>query len=185
MKETRVAIRYAKALFDLCIEQNLLERVDEDMHLIEKLYDESREFRHFLKSPVISNQKKNSVFKALLESSVHSLTLSFTKLMVDNNRESVIAAVAKEFHSHYKLHKGIVTVELLTSEKMSDILRTDIIDLIEKETGKKVELLEKVNSNIIGGFVIQLEDKQFDASIITKIKRLSREFNINVYEKGY
>lgn len=185
MKDSRVAIRYAKALFDLSLEQNLIDQVDRDMRLIEEMYRESRDFRLLLKSPVISQSKKNEVLKALLAESVHAITLKFTALMVKQNREAIIASVATAFHTFYKKQKGIISVEIMSAEALGDKLRNEIVDVIRKESGSEVELREKVNANIIGGFVLQVEDRQFDASILNKIKRLSREFNVNVYEKGF
>jgi F-type H+-transporting ATPase subunit delta len=185
MKDSRVAIRYAKALFDLCLEQNLLDRVDQDMRLIGLLYKENRDFRIFLKSPIISQSKKKDVLKGLLGDSVHTLTLSFANLMVKQNREDLIAAVAIAFHGLFKKEKGIISVELVSAEALSDQLRSDIVKVLRQESGNEVELTEKVDASLIGGFVMQVEDRQFDASILTKIKRLHREFNVNVYEKGF
>lgn len=185
MKETRVAIRYAKALFELCQEQGIVDAVSSDMKMLAGTIKVSNEFKRFLGSPIISDRKKKSILTNIFSGKVHKLTLDFIRLMVENNRESVIGAVASEFHGLYKQLNGIVSAELTTTGVLIPELRDEIVKAIEHEMKASVELSEKTDESLIGGFILEIEDKQFDASILHKIQNLSREFELNTYEKGF
>ena len=68
---------------------------------------------------------------------------------------------------------------------MDESIRTKILTLLEKRANAEVDLKEKIDEEIIGGFVLSYEDKQYDASILRQIKNLRREFDINLYVKGF
>jgi len=185
MKETRIAIRYAKALFELSLEQNSLEQTYLDMKLVSDVCHENKDFRFMLASPVITSDKKQKVLKTLFEGKLGKLALAYLNIIAAKKREAFIEPIAMQFLSNYKEYKGILPVLLTTAEETDDETKNKIQQLLRDFTQKDIELTEDIKSNIIGGFILKFGQYQYDESIRKKIMNLKKEFNINVYEKGY
>lgn len=185
MNEIKIANRYAKALFDLTLEVSNLELVKSDMTLLQELCQSNRDFVSMLRSPVIRADKKASVIKEILSKHVQQFTLNFLLIITRNRREKLIPEISAQFVEIYKLYKNIITVEITTATQIDEQLRSKILTLLEKRANALVDLNEKVDETIIGGFVLSYEDKQYDASILRQIKNLRREFDINLYVKGF
>jgi F-type H+-transporting ATPase subunit delta len=184
MQGTKVASRYAKSLLDLSLERGQLEKVYADMKNVLDACKESRDLVLMLKSPIIKSDKKeavlNAVFKGLSE-----ITREFISIIVRKKREYALEAVAESFVSQYREHKKILTAVITTAVGLDDDLRKRVLEIVKKSANSEVELIEKIDKSIIGGFIIRVGDKQDDTSIRTKIMKLTRAFNENPYIKEY
>ena len=79
-----------------------------------------------------------------------------------------------------KEHKNIQTVKLTTATQLSDKVRNSIIEQVKNTGGyQSIELEEKVDSDIIGGFVLQVGDKLVDASIAYDLRTIAKQFDNN------
>jgi F-type H+-transporting ATPase subunit delta len=85
----------------------------------------------------------------------------------------------------YKNYQGIEVAYLTTAVAVDDATRSKVLDIVAKQTGKKVELIEKVDAAVIGGFILRYGDNQVDTSIAGKIHDLKKEFEKNLYVKEY
>ena len=177
MLENKAASRYAKSIIDLATEQNALEVVKGDMALIGQVIGDSPELEAILKNPIVSLDKKSGILQNLFSGKVHEITLSFLKLMVNKGRAELVFGAAKSVVSQYNIIKGIVTAEVASAIELTDASRAEIIALVKREVGaNEVVLKEKVNADLIGGFVLKVGDKQFDASIAHGLNKLKKEF---------
>lgn len=185
MQGLKVATRYAKSLIDLAIEQNILAQIFADMKLINDSCKASRELTLVLKSPIIKTDKKQSVLKSLFAGKVNPVTMSFLNIVTDKKREMYLAEIADSFVSQYKKIKGIKTAGIITAAPLNETLRNEVLQIVKNFTHSEVELHEKVNESIIGGYILTVEDKQDDTSIKTKINKLRRTFKENLYIKDF
>jgi len=185
MKETRIAIRYAKALFELSLEQKSLEQTNSDMIIVNNVCLENKDFRLMLSSPIIKSDKKQSVLKSVFHEKLGKLSLAFLNIITAKRRESFIEPIAMQFLVLYKDYKGILPAVLTTASEADDDIRNKVKELVGGFTKKEIELQEEIKKDIIGGFILKFGQYQFDESIRKKIMKLKREFNINVYEKGF
>ena len=180
MLNPRVASRYAKSVLDLAVEKGQLEQVYNDMLYLKSLTKESRDFLNLLRSPVVKGDAKIKVIKAVTAGKISELTTAFINLMVSKTREAVLPEVITSFIQQYKSHKNIHVVKLTTATPVSDQVKTAIINQVKKTSNMQIiELEEKVDPNIIGGFVLQAGDKLIDASIAYDLKNISRQFENN------
>ena len=170
MKGTKSAIRYAQSLLSLSIEKGVLEEAKADMVLVRSVCAENHELELMLQSPIIKPEKKQSVLKAVFENSVSDLSLQFIHLVTEKGRERLLPHIATSFIELYKTHKGIVTVQVTSALTLSQAQK-DAIAADLKINGT-IELVEKVDPKILGGMIIQIGDKRFDASIAKKIHDL-------------
>lgn len=183
MQNPRLAARYAKSLLDLAIEQNSLEATLKDVQLLESICAQSREFVNMLRSPIIHADKKAEILKAILLNNANALTNAFVLLLVNKGREAVLPDIAEAFLQQYRLLKNIKTVKLTTAHTISDAVKQGIVDRVAKKLAgdSAVELETEVNPELIGGFVLEVEDKLFDASVLRNLKDIRSQFADDSY----
>lgn len=185
MKEKRVANRYAKALFDLAVEKNILEKIKADSELIYNVCRQNHEFILMLRSPIIKESKKLLILKNVFEKSINEMSFKFLVIITRNRREGLIMDISEQFIEIYKKFKNILSANLTTAVEVDKEIRESIVRLLKKHTESKIELSEDINEELMGGFVVSFDNKQYDTSILRQIKNLRKEFDINLYEKGF
>jgi len=184
MADSRAASRYVKSLLDLAVEKKALEEVHRDMLMFSETINKSRPLELLLQSPVIKHDQKLAVLKKAFGGKVHNLTMSFFEIITRKNREPILATVATQFHQAYNEYKGIQKATVTTAVPMDAKARVEFEKLVKNYSDKKqIELIEKVDPDLIGGFVLKVGDRQVDASIRSKIKTLQVKFSENPYIK--
>jgi F-type H+-transporting ATPase subunit delta len=174
-----VATRYAKSLLQLANEKGQLEKVYADMQLVKSVCEENREFTNFLNSPIIKTDKKVSVIKEVLSGKVSEITSGFLTVLTHKRRESYMNEIAKAFISQYKQYKNILTAVITSAVGIDKTVKAKVLELVKQTTTGEVELVEKVNKDLIGGFVLTIGDKQVDASVSRKLNELRKAFSVN------
>ena len=117
---------------------------------------------------------------AITDSNIGPLTAAFNKLVISKNRESILPEIASAFIDAYKAHKGIHTLMLTTAGPITDATRQALVEQVKKTAGfRQVELQEKIDPALIGGFVLQVGDKLVDASIAYDLKNIAKQFESN------
>ena len=174
---SKAGARYAKSLLDLSKEQNAVEEVKNDMVFFEKIVDDNSELEAILKNPIVPLDKKQGILQGIFGAKVHAITASFFKLVVSKGRSAILFDTAKQFVAQYDAIKGIVTAEVTSASALTDANRTEVVALVKKElAASEVVLKEKVDPALIGGFILKVGDKQFDASIASGLTKLKKEF---------
>jgi F-type H+-transporting ATPase subunit delta len=174
MNNSKISVRYSRAIFQSALEKKNLDKVYQDMIFISEIC-KNPETKEFLQSPIINPTKKEAIFHSMFEGNVESITLSLLDLIVKNGRESFIPLIALNFIHETKKYKGITESVLTTAVKVDDNVRKQVTDLIADIFKTKVELKENVDPEIIGGFILQIDDKYIDASIKNKLRKIKKE----------
>ncbi|WP_231459032.1 MULTISPECIES: ATP synthase F1 subunit delta [unclassified Pedobacter] len=179
MSEIKVASRYAKSLIDLAVENNALESTFNDMVLFEKAVDETPELEAILKNPIVPLDKKTGILNGIFADKVSKLTIAYFKIVVSKGRSAILFATAKQFVEQYNKINGIVTADVISATVLSATAKEEVIAIVKKELGaKQVIINEKVDEKLIGGFILKVGDKQFDASIASGLNKLKKEFAV-------
>lgn len=174
---SKAGARYAKSLIDLSTEQNALEEIKNDMVFFEQVVDGNSELEAILKNPIVPLDKKAGILNDLFGSKVHQITNSFLKLVVNKGRAAILFDTAKQFIAQYNAIKGIVTAEVTSAIALTEASKAEVVALVKKEIGaNEVIVKEKVDEKLIGGFILKVGDKQFDASIASGLNKLKKEF---------
>ncbi len=185
MSYTKITIRYAAAFFDLAEEKGVVEKAYEDMVLLGNVCTENRDFVLMLQNPVVHAEKKSKVITKIFEASVNKMSLSFMNLMIRKRRERYLPSIAEAFSDLYKASKGVKTAFVTSAVELEQKERSGVLDILQKLTDKKIDLVENINADLLGGFVINLDDFQIDQSVSTKIKKLKKDFEKNLFIKGF
>jgi F-type H+-transporting ATPase subunit delta len=186
MADIRAASRYVKSLLGLAVEQNALEQVHNDMLLFSKTVNDNRQFELLLLNPIVRHDIKREILEQLFKKKVHPLTMAILDIITRKNREPLLASIAREFHNAYNEYKGIRKAFITTPMPLDTKLRTDFEQMVKKISGKnQVELIERIDKEMIGGFILNVGDRQIDASIRNKLKALKVDFSQNPYIKEF
>ena len=175
MNNSLISVRYAKALFLLSKEKGEVDNVYKDMNMLAAHCSKNEDFNELLSSPVITSAKKKKALKAVFEKHVNQLTINFLCMMVDNRRESMLAAIARNFIDQYKDEKDIRSVTLFTAVELDEEYLSGIKDLLQEELGAKVEMTVRVRDNLIGGFILMVDGKMMDATVANKLRELKKK----------
>jgi len=181
MTESLAGNRYAKSLIALSIEKDELDVIFNDMTLISKTIESSKDLDTLLKSPVVKTDKKQEILTAIFGENTTELTKRFLLLISSRNREALIGDVASAFVQQYKVIKKIIVTEVTSAVKLDAAQKKKILQLLNTEDSSSVEVIEKINPDIIGGFIVRVDDKQIDASISRKLDDLRQDFSKNQY----
>ena len=178
MNDSKISVRYSRALFLSALEKNILEKVNEDMIFISEVckIPEAKEFLH---SPIIFPSKKTEIFHSIFGSNVEKITLSLIDLVVKNGRESFLPAIARVFIHETKKYKGITESVLTTAVKVDDKIKKQISDLLSGIFKTRVELEENIDKDILGGFILRVDDNYIDASIRNKLRKIKKELMVS------
>ncbi len=182
MQNLRLSQRYAKSLIDLATEMNLLEPVHDDIALLQSVCEQSREFIMMLKSPIISDDKKNKIIDAITKDKISKLTQTFIKLLSSKNRESNLPDIISSFIEQYNKMKGIHKVKLTTATPVTQEVKNSFIQKIKSDAAiKNINLESIVDERLIGGFVLEMDGKLIDASILRDLNDVKKQFANNDY----
>ncbi|WP_461451126.1 ATP synthase F1 subunit delta [Mucilaginibacter sp.] len=177
MSEITVAIRYAKSIIDLAIEQKALEQVNNDMEFFIRTIKANSELNAVLVNPIIYHDKKINILEAIFNGKVSPVTMAFFKLMVNKNRAEVLYPAALEFVNQYDVINNIVKATVVSATELSEANKKTIIADVQASTKGTVILTTKVDPALIGGFILTVGDMQVDTSISSSLTKLKKEFS--------
>jgi len=179
MNESKISVRYSRALFQSALEKKIIDKINGDMKLIQEIcrYPEVSEI---LKSPVIIPSRKAKVLHALFGTDMDPLTSSMIDLVVKNGRENYLPAIARVFIHETMKFNGVTESHLTTAVEVSPEIKKQISDLIADLFKTKIELKESVDPDIIGGFILRIDDSYIDASIRSKLRKIRKELTTKV-----
>ena len=175
MSEYRIANRYAKSLIGLAQQQNILDAVYNDMQSLLKTISENVSLENLLKNPIVHSDKKMSILKQIFEKNFNKLSIDFFNIIVRKRRESFMKVIANSFINQYNDINKITRATVKTAVAISDATQKQIINFLQKESGMKVELKNIVEPELIGGMIVQMGDRMYDASIAGKLNQARKE----------
>ena len=178
----RAALRYAKALLTITNEANTTAEVNNDMLLIASTIDNSKELQAFLNNPISKAEEKLNIITALFGDKINVSTKNVINLLVSKKRLPLLSFVAKQYTSLFEKSQGVEVAKITTAIALTDALKDQVFNKVKSLTSKEVTVENIIDESIIGGFILQVGDKQYDASISGKLGNLKREFETNHFE---
>ncbi|GAB4343226.1 MAG: ATP synthase F1 subunit delta [Flammeovirgaceae bacterium] len=177
MRDIRVAARYAKALVLEAQKDGRLEKLKQDIDDFIKTCNNSRPLIVFLNNPIIAPERKALVLGEMFKNKLDDKLIDAFKLICKKNRESYLYAIAHCVVSEYNRLNNIQEAEIITATEISPKLKAEVIRIVTEITNKKVSLKEKVDKNIIGGYILKIGDKRLDNSLKSQLNRLRNSFS--------
>ena len=173
---SRAAIRYAKAILETAVLSGKANQVNDDMKSIIASVNSSADLKEFLASPIIKSDIK---MKALLEifGSVQSETKSLFRLLQENKRFEILEAIATQYNAQFDEMNGVEIAKVITAFPITAELDAKILAKAATISTKKLTIQNTIDPSIIGGFILRIGDKQYNASVSNRLQELKREFS--------
>lgn len=181
MKNPKVSYRFAKALLDLAKETNVIDAVQADSEVVINALKSSDDLRILCASPVIKPKVKESLMEQIFAKSISEVSLKFIQLVIRHRREHNLQEIFERYITLFLVEKGIVKATVTTPIALDSALKTEFIGMVKGITHQEVELEEKVDTDIIGGYILRVGDVEMNASLSGKLNRLKTEFKDNPY----
>lgn len=174
MNESIISVRYTKALFNLANEKGLLDSVKNDMDTVFHVMNESEELLLLMQNPVLSSPLKEDALNRIF-TSFNKITLAFIGLLLKNRREEYLLDISRNFLDKYRLSKGIETAVFTTANTVDSAMLEKVRNIIAKALNSQIELSNNVDDRIIGGYILRVGDKQYDASVYSNLAKMKRK----------
>ena len=167
-----IARRYAQALYEEALQNDCVDRVDEDVAMIQESIDGAPELQRFFQDPILTAGKKIKVVESLFSERVHPTTHAFLKLLVMKGRENLYTSVAAAYQTLRDKQLGVVEAYVRAALPLSAEDESKISKGVETLTGKKVRLKAEIDPGILGGLIIRVEDTVYDGSVLHQLSTL-------------
>ncbi len=177
MSSTRAAIRYAKAILEIADSKNATSEVSADMALIASTIQSNSELSSFIQNPLVKTDAKKNVVSEVF-ASVNPVTQSIFQLLLENKRFEILDGIAVEYNKLFDIMNGVEVAKVTTAVSMGADLEAKVLAKIATiSSSKKITIENIVDPAIIGGFILKIGDKQYNASIADRIQVLKRELS--------
>ncbi|TDD99608.1 ATP synthase F1 subunit delta [Flavobacterium cellulosilyticum] len=176
MSSTRAAIRYAKAILEIAVSKKVASEVSADMALIANTIEGNTELSSFIQNPLTKTDVKNNVVSEVF-ASVNPITKSLFQLVLENKRFEILGAIAVEYNKLFDVMKGVEVAKVTTAIPMDAALEAKVLAKIATFSNKKITIENTVDPAIIGGFILRIGDKQYNASVANRLQVLKRELS--------
>ncbi|NLN76710.1 MAG: ATP synthase F1 subunit delta [Armatimonadetes bacterium] len=176
MIERRIVRRYAAALFSAASDANVVDDVESDLGLVGHTVESSPALREVIHSPVVDRSVKVKILQDIFAGKIQQVTSVFLKLLVDKNREEALALTKPEYVLLANQARGIVQAEVISAVPLSKEQQSRLVEKLNATTGKKIQLVEKVEPEISGGIIVRIGDTVIDGSIRGQLAALREQF---------
>lgn len=168
---------YSEALFQLAVEENCLNETYKELITISDIFKDNPDFLKVLSVPTVNVQDKFNLLSKVLESKISVLVYNFLMVLIDKNRISLIHKISDEFIDMYNDKNGILEVSVTTIKPMNATIKEKLIQKLESISSKKITLVEKIDSSILGGIVLSYKNTQIDASVKSKLDSMRAQID--------
>ena len=175
MRDIRVAKPYARALYEAALEQDALTSIITDIDKLRDLIEQSEELTQLIHSPVLSPQFKSETFQQLFADAMQPLTINFFKLLASKQRERYLIAIMDIFSEIVDEAAGRLVAKVTTAVPITSEQEEQLTEQLSAYSGKQVRLETTTDAQIQGGFIVQLDDTVFDASVASQLQRLKQQ----------
>ncbi len=168
-----LARRYARAVLEIGAANNSLDKIGADLRSLAKAMHESAELMTALTNPAIRRADRRRVIDGLLQRiGAEPLAKNLVYLLLDGERLSSVPAISREVDAMIEARSGRMSAEVTSARPLDAAQLSDIINALEKLSGKKVAVTRREDPELLGGVVAKLGDTIYDGSLRTQLRTL-------------
>lgn len=172
-----IAARYAQCLYQLARQSNVLDRVYEDVCMLTKTFTQQESLSWILCNPLVSRKLKQGLLRKLFDSHVHKHMLTFLNFIIQKRRQALLLDILQVFSKLYKAYRQIQPARVTTAYPLSSELKRMFLTVVRRMTScTDVELVTRVDPDLIGGYVLKFNSIQIDQSLRTSLKLVKRSW---------
>lgn len=167
-----ISVRYARALLKAALADQQENELYKEMQILLQSYAEVPELRITIDNPMLQKDKKQAVLELACGANVSSLTKKFIALVLKEDRENALQFMAASYITLYRKYKNITRGKLITAAAVNHDTETRMKQMVESKTQGPVEFNTEVDTNIIGGFILEYDTYRMDASVRSKLRKI-------------
>ncbi|MBX7230636.1 MAG: ATP synthase F1 subunit delta [Bdellovibrionales bacterium] len=176
MQQSELAKRYAKALFELALQEGKQDLVFVELNLIDNILKSDKDISFFFNSPLVSDsQKTELISRTLKDAKLDSTTYSFFLLLTKNGRVGFLSQIIEAYKNQNDFTHGVQRGTVRSAVALSPAERIKIEETVSRYTGKQVIFSYKEDPSVIGGLVAEVGSYIFDDTLTSHLKRLKDE----------
>jgi F-type H+-transporting ATPase subunit delta len=174
----KIAVPYARALFDFSVEKNIMHQITADFQNLEIFLEKSPELTGYLDNPVVSNNAKCEILTKTLQSQINSDTFKFLLILVKRDRINLLNSVIDNYLELVYETASIKMVEVSTAFPFTNAQKNALIQKLKELTNaREIRLVINVNSNLIGGFLIKTGSRIIDFTVKNQLQTLAKHLD--------
>ena len=175
---SKVAVPYARALFDFSIEKNIMHQITADFQNLDTFFSESSELTEYLNNPVVKEKAKREILAKTLKSQINTETFKFLMVLLDRNRINLLNAIINTYLELVYETASIKMIEVVTASAFTNSQKNILIQKLKELTNaREIRLVITIEPNLIGGFLIQTESKVIDFTIKNQLQQLAKHLD--------
>ncbi|RJE85586.1 F0F1 ATP synthase subunit delta [Paenibacillus sp. 1011MAR3C5] len=176
-RDTVVAKRYAKALFELASAAGTVSEVEAQLKLIAEALKQDAEIEKFLSLPSVAPTAKIDVLKAAFGNNASGIVLDTLKVIITRGRQAIIVEVYEAFTKIAGEALGQAHATVYSAQKLTDEELLGVAAQFGSITGKKIIAQQIVEPALLGGIQVRIGDRLYDGSLSGKLDRLQKTLN--------
>jgi F-type H+-transporting ATPase subunit delta len=166
-----VALRYARALFQLADERKYLKQVFTDLKHLRSIVGGSEDLQSFILNPVLTKDDQLSLFKSVFEGRIQPLVMTFLLFLIEKSRLNILQDILDAFTEIYLKSTGTLTAMISTERPLDAACLESLVSRLQDRTNKKVIAELAIDEQLLGGFKVRIGDQVYDASLSAQLKR--------------
>ncbi len=169
-----IAEVYARALFEVAKDNDVLDRVHDELGEFGDALEEDRNLQLFLFSPYFSSEEKKDGVRRIV-SDADERFVNFLELLAERHRMPVLFRIRRTFDSLWAEENKLLPVTVTSATELDEGLAEEIGQRIEEQTGRRVELSSKVDPDVLGGLMVRVGNMVLDATVRNRLEQLRKQ----------
>ncbi len=169
-----IARVWARALFEVAKEHDVLDKVRDQLGEFTKALNENRDLMVFFFSPYFSTEeKKDGLERAVTDA--EPVLMNFLEALIERHRMPAIFRIKARYEILWEHERDLLPVEVTSAVELDKSTIGSIGERIGEQTKRTVELSSKVDPDILGGIVLRVGNVILDASIRNRLEQLRKQ----------
>jgi len=165
--------RYAKSIFQLASEKNILNEVENNFSQLNLLMQDSVDFKKFVVNPTIQKQARLKIIESLATKlNFNKIFINFLKLINEKGRFFFLEKIIKDFFSILSISKGEVIADLIIANEITEDKKNEIKKELSQLYKKDIKLNFSIDESLISGSILKVGSKMIDNSAKSKFNRI-------------
>jgi F-type H+-transporting ATPase subunit delta len=170
-----LAKRYARAFFDIAVEEGKIEDYGRELAAFASLIMQNKALQEFLANPIFELKSKKNVIEELLgRTRISGRTANFLRLLVDKQRINFLGEIENAYREFMDKSLKKVRVSVKTPYPLTSELEGALKQRVAEMTGKEVEMTVEDDASLIGGLIVRVGDTMYDGSIKTQLGNIRK-----------
>jgi F-type H+-transporting ATPase subunit delta len=176
MKVSELASRYAKAAFELALENKVQDKVLEDLRTLDQAFKGDHDIHEFLVNPLIKSEQRIKVLHGVLDGKGFSReVMDLLSLLAKKDRFHAFHEIVHAFELLVDASHNVIRGTVRSAAELGPNERKQIEEKVEAVLKKKVIMTYKIDSSVIGGLIAQVGSYTFDDTLASHLRRMNEE----------